>query len=469
MKPHLTIAIINFFMLSGMAQSQNWRPVRIDGVYMFDIGQEYRALRIDSTNQEADTIHLFGFNEINYNQDTRCYNPKGAPWFGKEIINYPDCTVIKNRFNESLVFPMNPPNEWLFFVNESDTVKATVIEEKEFTFLGITDSIRIIQLDDGNESYLPNEIWISKNYGMIKTYNLSTYSHSFYDDYDYNFEAALAGIEKEQIGIQNLSSKEIFDFMPGDELHILDYRWCVGEQAHYSKSIISILERNETADTIRYEMQTCTSYGSNPKSWVIPKNSVFDIPPYAPIYSSYQFTCGIMGENKFGLVKGYSSGFFNQESSDSCYSFIHYDKKKSGSNNPIAPSGYFLKGLGGPYHYFYGAMCQSSNELVYYKKGSTEWGTPYNCDSLVGISENPLKYTANVYPNPATDFIQVELSFVGNELSVTLFNYLGQELFTSILSEKVNNIPISELAKGLHFYRIKHSGTIVKTGTFIKD
>ncbi|HAZ04172.1 MAG TPA: hypothetical protein DCY97_18675, partial [Marinilabiliales bacterium] len=167
--------IFSLLCLVGIAQSQDWRPVRTDGTYMFSVGQEYRALRIDSTYQNGDTLELYGFHELNYNEESMCYNPYGAPWFGKEIINYPDSTIIKNRYNESLVFPMNPEGEWIFFKNATDTVKAILAEEREESILGVTDSIRVFQLHFSNMTYLPDEIWISKHYGLVKGCNFERF------------------------------------------------------------------------------------------------------------------------------------------------------------------------------------------------------------------------------------------------------------------------------------------------------
>ncbi len=471
MKTLSTITFICVFQFIGMAQSQEWRPVRTDGIYMFDIGQEYRALRIDSTHLDSDTVHLFGFHEINYHEDTWCYNPKGAPWFGKEVINYPDCTVIKNRFNESLIFPLVQKAPWIFFAQGTDTVRAYLSEEKEYSFLGIVDSIRIIQLDDGTDQQIPPEIWLSKNYGMIKTYNLSMYRHSIVEDYsdkfyDFNFEAVIAGIGKDNVGVLNFSTKEVFDFEIGDEFHISDYsKYFFSSEYFSNRTIKKVIGKELAGNNYQYTFQQCQGLGVDTIVEEYQTTSILDSLPGQSIVFDEDMLVNFSRKGWNGLPAYYFNlPIFKRD--DDCYEPLI---TKTANSKLISPYGYYLKGLGGAYYFYDNGEYVSSEELVYYKKGSTEWGTPYVCDSLIGINDDIQNTQVWVYPNPVTEFIQINFTLNPNEAVLLVLDVLGQELLRVSLTELNNSVSLSKLPMGMLFYQILESGKPVKKGNFVRQ
>jgi len=107
--------------------------------------------------------------------------------------------------------------------------------------------------------------------------------------------------------------------------------------------------------------------------------------------------------------------------------------------------------------------------LVYYKKGSTEWGTPYVCDSLIGINDDIQNTQVWVYPNPVTEFIQINFTLNPNEAVLLVLDVLGQELLRVSLTELNNSVSLSKLPMGMLFYQILESGKPVKKGNFVRQ
>jgi len=59
-----------------------------------------------------------------------------------------------------------------------------------------------------------------------------------------------------------------------------------------------------------------------------------------------------------------------------------------------------------------------------------------------------------IYPNPANDKLFVELNNYNKNISIIVFNLLGQEIKREILDQMTNEISISNLAKGIYNIRI---------------
>jgi hypothetical protein len=76
--------------------------------------------------------------------------------------------------------------------------------------------------------------------------------------------------------------------------------------------------------------------------------------------------------------------------------------------------------------------------------------------SYVGISEHTQNPEFNVYPNPATDFITVEIKsgFIKNNNSIQLYNLMGEKLMElNDLKDDLQKIDLKKLPEGVYFIR----------------
>ena len=86
------------------------------------------------------------------------------------------------------------------------------------------------------------------------------------------------------------------------------------------------------------------------------------------------------------------------------------------------------------------------------KQGKTLHQVIVTVNTCTGIMETLAASTINVYPNPATDIIQVE--YTGKVEQLTVLNMNGKVILTS---SNVTTINVNELEKGLYFLQIKTS------------
>ena len=90
---------------------------------------------------------------------------------------------------------------------------------------------------------------------------------------------------------------------------------------------------------------------------------------------------------------------------------------------------------------------------------------------LYGQTASTPEYTFNLgqaYPNPATSQVHFDLQ-CSNNVDVVVYNLLGQEVKSQLVSEHQNrvNIAVDDLQPGIYFCRFSINGEVVKTEKFI--
>lgn len=71
----------------------------------------------------------------------------------------------------------------------------------------------------------------------------------------------------------------------------------------------------------------------------------------------------------------------------------------------------------------------------------------------VGLADAIENINVTVYPNPATDYVSVSSLNLINE--VTLFNSLGQSVYTNTVKANGFNVPVANLERGVYFLQVK--------------
>ncbi|MFT4601190.1 MAG: hypothetical protein ACI857_001368 [Arenicella sp.] len=89
-----------------------------------------------------------------------------------------------------------------------------------------------------------------------------------------------------------------------------------------------------------------------------------------------------------------------------------------------------------------------------------------NC--FLGAEEEDLNIEYSAYPNPATDLFNIQLKTNNNDVSVKVFNILGETVMTENLSNGLNQLAINKLNSGVYFYSIIKNGRVVETKKLIK-
>jgi hypothetical protein len=477
----LIFALISIISLFG----QNYQTIYSNRIAFFD--NQYgniKSIRIDSVIIQNDKV-LYPFTQIQQ-LDYDCFSPLIASWIGKKVIvKESGNNCFFNKHNDTIMIKTSARinDKWVAFqIKDSLTIEASVIAHDKMNFLGLADSVKVIgfQAYDENMASLDfaiNEmnIQISKNYGLIKTFNFYlfpnfkvAYSAEQFEEYD------LIGLSSPKFGVQNLTWFEVNDFQVGDELHVLDESscWRVNDYGYdygyaiTNKAIYKYLQRTDYLDSIVYRYSRKQSiythwkdsssfkYNSDTLTSIIKPDSLFDKLPGEPIVNEYG-TFSFCMTNEFLLSKTYPSVYeMYSFTGDSCWRTLIADG--------CFPADKYIKGLGGPYYSCSEAFCLGGAErkLVYYKKGENTWGNPL---IVTGISDMETINKIKVYPKPADDYVYVSL---GENKCYNCFIYIydihGKLQKAKRLEANNSGIDISDLKNGIYIVKISDNGRVLK-------
>lgn len=89
-----------------------------------------------------------------------------------------------------------------------------------------------------------------------------------------------------------------------------------------------------------------------------------------------------------------------------------------------------------------------------------------NITQIVGINENSIASSVAVYPNPASDVINITSKIQGN-VTVELFNSIGQQVYSSNFNQPFKTVvDVSYYAQGVYTVKLSSdNGTVVKKVT----
>ena len=436
------------------------------------------TLKIDSSTFFNDSI-FYPSRTLQLIGD-ECYDPKGGGWAGKKIVFENQWNYFFNDDNDTIKIKTDAViNEnWILFRRSDITISATVTKWDTAMVLGVIDSVKTITLHvfDSSMKPTPHElenstIALSKHYGLIKTLNFTylpmlKYRPAYSVARQYN----LVGMTNPELGVQNINWFDVFNFQEGDEFHYIesDNNLMLGGAASEKKYIIRILKRENFNDSIRYteDVESSLRYQQNTKSDAITtyshyqdtnlihKNVDFDQDPGIPVFNTDSSRLQIYPS--FNIIS--SPEIYWKENNcwrrsivnDDACNFVSYAKGRGLIN---ASSGCW--------------QWQSywSKEQVYYMKGSVTGGTPL---VLTNNEEVHNRVTINVYPNPSTDKIYIDLNDM-TPCTFELYDAKGKLVIQKELNALKNTVSIQGFIKGLYFYRLKGDGKQINIGKIIKD
>ncbi len=461
MKKLELITILNLISILYLI-AQDYQTVRSDRIAYFD--DQYgniKCIRIDSIVNQPDSV-FFTFPNIQQ-LDYDCFTPKGGSWIGnKLIIQNTGFDIFFNKNNDTIKIKRTAKlnEQWISFeIKDSISIVAKVTDFDTLEIIGILDSTKTISFQAYNKNMTPINhclnnmtIILSKFYGLVKAFNFYLFPCCECENYlNENFqEFNLIGLSKPQIGIQNLTWFNVFDFQTGDEIHSLYTEDCWGsgwnDYSITQKTIVKYLSRIDYPDSIVYEIEIKRSkytrwidtssfdfINDTRKQKVVP-NLIFDKLPGEPIIEEHEAYTYFMTNGKI-LSKTEPSDYEKiWPSYDSCWRNCCVDG--------CFPSYTYLKGLGGAYYWcdnYFFCLGGTENKLVYYKKGEITWGTPLIVTNINDINQ---KENIIVFPNPAKDILC--LSIPENVLPITfeLIDTKGQIFLKKEINSDISSINI---------------------------
>ncbi len=487
MKKNILFNVLLLLWSCNILCAQNFQTVNSGRIsYFTATGSALQFLRIDSVYFNGDSI-LYPNRCVDRisNQDDyyECLSPYQPSWAGSKIIIRKDGTNIYfNRENDSIVIKTQAKlnDNWIAYQKlDSILITAEVVAYDTAVVLGLVDSVKTIrfQVFDSigamlNHPYNDVSAKISKNFGWVLSPNFNQFPN-WQSEYEFLLlfnSYTLVGIDNPKLGIQNLTWFDVFDFQPGDVLHIKNsiIQCGVSNGTNRIKKIINTyLERADYADSIVYlidheERETNWADGANVLTCVhdtiksvIRANPEFDILSGEPIIDKDGDFL------KMNIQSGYGEGDVKYvyqlpmtRQDEDCWEMLIFD---GGGNS------YYLRGLGGGYYEDTGINgCDSyDNILVYYKKGSETWGTPF---VFTGVETLSNARNVTVYPNPASDKIVVETNDYQNPVTFELYSLGGNRVLCQTCYSAKQDVDMKSVENGLYFYKVSTSGQILKNG-----
>ncbi len=483
--------IIALFSVS-VAYGQNYQTFNSGRISYFENGNSnVKVIRIDSVHFETDSV-LFPMGNIRQISN-ECYTPLGASSFGAKIVLKANGeNLFFNKNNDTILIKSSAfLNEtWIAYqIPGNQIVTAQVTEVDTMSFLGINDSIKVISFQVYDQFMTPVnhvlnafQVILSKNYGMIKTLNFYNFP-DFISVYGYSEENLeelnICGLNNPDTGLQNIKWSDIYDFQPGDQLHIRKYQEVPDFIANTTYTyenlyIYRYLERMDYTDSIVYQVELTRTY-----NYVSDVGSGFE-------YFHDTISQKIVANPEFDFfpdevqhIDAYTisyltmlNGIFKVKSDPRAYLFYSLmDEMSECYGMPLVDGCYnsydYYKNLGGPYYNCsYMPYSQDSRALVYYSSNGQTWGTPM---VLSGINTKNNKSQVSIYPNPANNRITVNIEAIARNCNIEIYNVIGVKIEDEKLSNGQNLVDISTIPSGVYFYQIKSGNEVLNSGKFVKE
>jgi hypothetical protein len=487
----LTLVLSVFCILSGF--SQNYQVFNSGDTKLYEQNQnsDIRAIRVDSTAfQDGDSI--FYFNSTARQVEFSCFTLNGSSWMGNHVrIKSDGTSLFFNSEGDTISIETQAEVDapWTCFEKDEISITATVINTSTQELFGQTTSVKTIGFEafdmEGNSASGPindKTIELSEDFGLNQALNFYAFPDSFELYYEVPFsEYSLKGSESPELGIQNLTNREVFDFQPGDELHVIERDISPGN-GNRIELAFEFTGRENYADSIVYDYQRHYFNYSLPEDsliavYVTPETltvkneaEINALPSISFLDSSSYLAPVVIRHYNMQLSNIFDMSNLRTKTSTEDYYSLVINENPDCWTEPIIDGCFsedsYYEGLGGPYYYCSSSIAEqyiSERALVYFNKGGTEWGTPL--DLTVGIDDLGTKETAvKVFPNPAENFLKFEVSSGILPLKVELYNLAGQLVKSAMIRTSGQRIDIENMADGMYSYQVSGANGLVGSG-----
>jgi hypothetical protein len=484
-----------FFMLSTSVMAQNFQMLKSNCEYLFrrNVFTQTRSIHVESISYDGDSIFYMNPHIRVLQNQYDCFTPEGASMIGYEVRISNDGThVFHNYSNEPIIIKAQEAigASWICWTITSGEmqISASVESIAPEEFLGLTDMVKTIRFQMLNAAGQPvnhytNELRlkISENYGMVCAINFYAFpiympSQPLYFD-SQAYEHNIWGMSAPQLGVQNLTAREIFDYEIDDEIHYIEYSRFQGTgwEIHFNERVIDKVEyQDSTVYTIdrkrtRYEVNVLDLIFDweqiDEYTLVAKADPLIDPLPDVPINGPGIVDWGIYYLNTQELVNGRrekqlivnSIGFLFNEDTSSCMSQIIDYFCFSGVDTR------YIEGVGGPFHSCNNAFNYTGIQLRYFQKQDETWGVPLSVPILDPFASNQVK----IYPNPIKDAFSVETAAINLPVQIEIYDLTGRTIFQEMIFEEQSLHKIDIPNKGLLFYNIRNNKGVLQKGKLV--
>jgi hypothetical protein len=467
-----------------MTYPQGYQCVYPGITSFFSDGTEINAIKLDSVTSETGCLVSWNYpaiRPVSADMGDWCFSDHGGSWIGRKFRVFPNGDHLFYNISGSpiLIKTQALLNEtWICYERNDLKIRAAITDISIDSFIGLTDSVKTISLQalDSAGNNITHEInnkqfKISKSHGFVKLVALHVFpdiQNEFIPDQPNEF--TLNGLTSPVAGIQNLTARACYNFELGDELHTIKSSSYWGSQdQQYTRSVKKLIAKSysQNLDTLFLTWDVCSretwSSGVNDTNFYF-KGETSEVIIFPEIEKVTDKLPGeiisLEGSNynrAFNDIYGKPAkniyfGFYSIPD-DTCIRMYFVNKSSKTTTTGYKGVAY-VEGLGGGYNFhidFYTDLYQ----LVYWKKGNEEWGTPYSCSELLGDQEINKVPGFSVYPNPVRDNLNIRMSAdIIDNLIVS--DMSGRRIIEKNLNQNDYILSTIDLQPGIYFLVINN-------------
>jgi hypothetical protein len=433
------------------------------------------SIRFDSVRWEgADSVY-YNHTGLDHNSITsdscmfwggpQCQQ-QNVSWIGTRIEKKTSgLYTFYNRQQEALQFDFALPTGDSAIVYQDFWQIFRIISEGKdtATILGYQDSVMIFRISHRYLNGNPiNSVLHQQHIRIGKTLGLTDFIRI--DQFPGMLQMmTLRGNTNPDAGLVRMTNEFLYNHQPGDEIQFFEsFSGSAGQPPFQKYTKQLFLSRIDTPDSLIYTVQVSVFEPGNPQQNMdtvrlayyrytvyaeIPFDYIDQTTPFVERKIAHRNYCGIplwtyrIRPNPMMYCV-----------TDNCWGTMD-----TGGPPPIEET-IFVEGLG-LYTHVYGIFgpppmgFTSFFGIHYFKKNGIICGN----EAILNIDEAADQSAAvSIYPNPVTDFLQIETKEPGTT-QIWFTTLTGQELGTQTLHQPITAVDLREFAKGVYFLQITNS------------
>lgn len=452
--------------ISGMLREYYNDSIRIEGedkIYFFNKQCPNPELATCYQNViTADYIYgnyanIFFFDSLIEHNDTIFYSQSDVSSFPFYFLPHANIGQSWSTYSDN---PLATYNELIF------SCDSLVFSE---IFPGVFDSIKYYSIHStgplaGENNIDSQKFILSKSYGLLHFTSLYNFLWMIDDNYNQEILKGLT-FEETKLGIAPPNKwTDYFNYQIGDVRIIKSYSTYFGTNSTKVYKIIDVFYSEykiiytSLIDTIEvesvYNRDVYQPLLESPAAWPLLDiglpGKIYD-EDYHPIYmSDYIYVDEYYFPGELTYLRSFEDGFYNLLDDCEVYTGfegggeIHYNSKLGWTSRNFSADG---------------------NSDGSYLIGGIIMGQPWGDTSALSISSQSIISNFNIFPNPATDFIFIDIPSPFN-YHYSIYTYTGELIDDGMLME--NRFNVAHLQQGMYFLQLKNEDGVA-VAKFVKQ
>jgi hypothetical protein len=466
----MKILLLVTFLFPTFLFAQSWYPVKSTDSRYYELTNpqtgDFTGIGFDNIIPSGSDTILIGFNMIREDSiNAQCdYTTVGDHWLGQQIIVKSDASVqFINAWDDTLfIYPDAHINDQTVFLKFPDNTefRTTVITEDTLTVLGQPDSIKVFEIWKYDAAGAPEfhvqngqTFTIGKQAGIVKCFTLLDFPNNDWQ----NFE--LVGDDNPRKGVYMLTNGEVFDFEVGDVFHY----WGGQMEVQFLDQIYSTwIERTITGKVLTGDSVTYTIDEFHVQRNYMPPDTIVTNTTYQETYHiSDRFLADYPSDSRYQIETDYVLLYTTD---------FNFNRRKVHQHPPSLMVDYFssecliigmgwlqiykdhVEGLGRTYSAVWTGSYETTEQLLYFQKGTETWGSPIDFGVLLGVEEHHIGALLTV--NPIGEGKYQMTNSTKKVLTAEIYNTAGQRVDAFKVPVGESQLDLQRFGKGVYLLQV---------------